>query len=160
MQADRFLKAAIHEAALGVLLAQPDALRGLVNPAHAATAVLSAVTGMTAAELAELNVSDLARDGSTVTARDGRRWTVPAPLTAHLRAHWFFRSFQDSPEDSLFLATRPGGESYRPTVGSIQALLRAAAQKTGLPMLRHYTKRFDDKAVNWRNRTGILVRKL
>lgn len=149
-------------------LTQPGAqrLRGYLSTRHAAAGALSAITGADVHALREMNVDDLAADGSAARAA-GRTHPVPEFAQGIVRAHRTLRVAQGAqPADPLFTYAPGGGQhsnaaaTKRASAHAVQMTLSRVKAETGLAISAQHTAAPDRAAGNWRRRHGISVRPL
>jgi len=118
------------------------------------------ITGAQAPELYDLNLHDVAEDGSAVTL-GGRRVAVPEHGQALLRAHLASRAMDidHHAEPALFLqeVDRKGEARSRGRAGH-RTLARGLAQiseDTGLPLSAHWNPMTVDDPRSWTKRLGV-----
>lgn len=136
-------------------------LRWYQQPRLAATGVLAIITGLPPGGLVELNVKDVAADGSSVQTVNGRR-DVPEFARALLRAQLVDRASQGArPSDALFGGEANGKErAERMGVRVMQRGYRILSVEIGVRLLGHWTKHESKLDPRWLSRHGVMIKEL
>lgn len=129
---------------------------------HAAAAAITLLSDSEGQAIADVNVTDVAADGSTLRLR-GEMLEVPVPLRRLLAAQRNSRLLQEAAAgDPLFMNSERSGSrrSVRASGKGIQRLLVTIAEATGLPLSAAWTSHEKTSAGNWATRTGVSLREI
>jgi hypothetical protein len=129
-------------------------LRGLCTPRSAAALTLALATELPPSALADLDVSDVADDGSAVR-RAAAQLAVPTPAHPLIRAHLLERTAEHAEPPSPLFTSREGGRITGPTMhGLLQRLATRTAVAIPAPSRRpSYTAPWQD----WMVRRGLAI---
>lgn len=125
-----------------------------------AAALIALVARAHASEIAEMEIDDIAPDGSAVRVR-GRWWTCPPSAQALLRAYRFSRLVAPRPgHQALFVQSHTSKQSVLGVPANRQNIswwLHRTAQETGLPVVRRRHNSRPAKPTDWARQRGIAV---
>jgi hypothetical protein len=106
-----------------------------------------------------MTLRSLNTDGSTI-AVGGLEVAVPPPGQGIMRAHLVFRQMRGADDDSPLFLAEHASQTVAATPQAIRRWLRDITVETGVTLTEHYTRHEHESNPRWRQRRGLLLRKV